>query len=179
MYTSKSTLFIQLHEHGGLTLKAAIQEADGYSMVRVASSGDILAWVVQPTFDEIDIPPLSGLWEKCVDDPENYGQHTVLSNHVAVEAEGYMAIDNQIIDTSTATVDVFHDCIKVYPAEPTLNPDLFSGVYTKTINGIVQDIQVVMHCNSDYSFSFSEHFPGFEARVAALEATIAELTGPD
>ena len=168
-----------LHEHGGITLKAAIQEDDGYSMVRVASSGDVLAWVCQPTFNEIDVPPLSGLWQKCVDDQNNYGQHTVLSNHVAVEADGYLAIDNQIIDTSAATVEVYHDCVKVYPTDPTLTPDLFSGLYTKTVNGIQQDIQVVMHCNSDYSFSFSEHFPGFEARVSALEATIAELTGPD
>ena len=148
-------------------------------MVRVASSGDILAWVVQPTFNEIDIPPLSGLWQKCVDQQNGYGEHTVLSNHVAVEAEGYISIDNKIIDTNQATVEVYHDCVKLYPTQNILTPDLFSGLYTKTINGIEQDIQVVMHCNQDYSFSFSEHFPGFEARVAALEATIAELTGPD
>ncbi len=167
------------HEHGGLTLKAVVQENDGYKMVRVASSGDIMAWVVQPTFDEIDIPPLSGLWQKCVDQQNGYGEHTVLSNHVAVEAEGYISIDNKIIDTNQATVEVYHDCVKLYPTQNILTPDLFSGLYTKTINGIEQDIQVVMHCNQDYSFSFSEHFPGFEARVAALEATIAELTGPD
>ena len=167
------------HEHGGLTLRAAIQEADGYQMIRVASSGDVMAWVVQPTFQEIDTPPMSGLWQKCVDNGGAYGGHTVLSNHVGVEADGYLAVDGQIIDTQTATVTVEADKICVYPTDPTLSPELFSGVYTKSINGITQPIQVVMHCNRDYSFSFSEHFPGFESRVAALEATIAELTGPE
>ena len=168
-----------LHEHGGLTLKANIQENDGHAMVRVASSGDVMAWVVKPNFTEIDMPPLSGLWQKCVDNQNPYSGHTVLSNHVAIEADGYLSIDGQVIDTSTATVTVEADKVCVYPSDPTLTPELFSGVYNKTINGIMQDIQVVMHCNQDYSFSFSEHFPGFEARVAALEATIAELTGPD
>ena len=140
---------------------------------------EVQAWVVEPTFNEIDIPSLSGLWEKCVDNNEYNGGHTVLSNHVAVEADGYLSIDNQIIDTSTATVTIESDKICVYPVDPTLTPDLFSGVYTKTINGIIQPIQIVMHCNQDYSFSFSEHFPGFEQRVAALEATINELTGPE
>ena len=108
-----------------------------------------------------------------------FWEHTVLSNHVGVEADGYLAVDGQIIDTQTATVTVEADKICVYPTDPTLSPELFSGVYTKSINGITQPIQVVMHCNRDYSFSFSEHFPGFESRVAALEATIAELTGPE
>ena len=167
------------HEHGGITLTTSIQEPDGHKMLRVAGSGDVMAWVVEPTFTEIDIPPLSGLWQKCVDNTGYEGGHTVLSNHVAVEADGYLSIDNQIIDTSTATVTIESDKVCVYPTDPTLTPDLFSGVYTKTINGITQPIQIVMHCNQDYSFSFSEHFPSFEQRVAALEATINELTGPE
>ena len=167
------------HEHGGITLKAAVQEADGHQMVRVASSGDVMAWVVEPTFQEIDTPSMSGLWQKCVDNGGYNGGHTVLSNHVGVEADGYLSVDGQIIDTQAATVTVEADKICVYPTDPTLTPELFSGVYTKSINGITQPIQVVMHCNRDYSFSFSEHFPGFESRVAALEATIAELTGPE
>ena len=167
------------HEHGGITLKAAVQEADGHQMVRVASSGDVMAWVVEPTFQEIDTPSMSGLWQKCVDNGGYNGGHTVLSNHVGVEADGYLSVDGQIIDTQAATVTVEADKICVYPTDPTLSPELFSGVYTKSINGITQPIQVVMHCNRDYSFSFSEHFPGFESRVAALEATIAELTGPE
>ena len=138
-----------------------------------------MAWVVRPSFEEIDMPPLSGLWQKCVDNANGYGGHTVLSNHVAIEADGYLSIDGKIIDTSTATVNVQADQVLVYPSDPVLTPELFSGVYNKTVNGIAQPIQVVMHCNNDYSFSFSEHFPGFEARVSALEATIAELTGPE
>ena len=165
------------HDHGGITLVASVQENDGHKMVRVASSGDVMAWVVQPTFDEIDVPKLSGLWAKCKTD--EYANEVVMSNHVGVEAEGYLAVDSQIIDTSTATVEVSADKVCVYPPAPTMTPDLFSGLYTKTINGIQQDINIVMHCNSDYSFSFSEHFPSFEARVSALEATIAELTGPE
>ena len=165
------------HEHGGITLVAAVQESDGHKMVRVASSGDVMAWVVQPTFAEIDVPPLSGLWAKCKTD--EYANEVVLSNHVGVEADGYLSVDSQIIDTSTATVTVAADKVCVYHPAPTMTPDLFSGLYTKTINGITQDINIVMHCNADYSFSFSEHFPSFEARVSALEATIAELTGPE
>ena len=167
------------HPHGGVTIKAPIAEADGHKMVRVAASGDVLAWVVEPTFTEIDVPPLSGLWQKCVETGNYYSQHTVISNHVGVEADGYLAVDGQVIDTNNVTVTVDAYTVTVYPGTPTYTPELFSGVYNKTINGIPQDIQVVMHCNQDYSFSFSEHFPGFEARVAALEATIAELTGPD
>ena len=168
-----------LHEHGGLTLKARVTENDGHKMVRVASSGDVLAWVLEPTFTEIDLPPLSGLYEKCVDNNDYYGGHTVLSTHVGLEADGYLSVDNQIIDTSEATVEVKINEVCIYPPSPSLTPSLFSGVYNKTINGINQPIQIVMHCNNDYSFSFSEHFPSFEQRVAALEATIAELTGPD
>jgi len=165
------------HEHGGITLVAAVAETDGHKMVRVASSGDVMAWVVQPTFDEIDVPKLSGLWEKCKTD--GYANEIVMSSHVGVEADGFLAVDSQIIDTSTATVEVAADKVCVDPPAPTMTPDLFSGLYTKTINGIQQDINIVMHCNADFSFSFSEHFPSFEARVSALEATIAELTGPE
>ena len=169
-----------MHPHGGITIKAPVTEANGHKMVRVAASGDVLAWVLEPSFTEIDIPPLSGMWHKCVDNAGYNAGHTVLSNHVGFEADGFLMLDNRIIDTNTANVVVDVDTIKVYPPTQTeLTPNLFSGVYNKTINGITQPIQMVMHCNNDYSFSFSEHFPSFEERVAALEATIAELTGPD
>ena len=166
-----------LHEHGGITLKANILEPDGHKMVRVAASGDVLAWVVQPTFDEINVPPMSGLWNKCVGD--GYGNHNILSTHVGVEAEGHLAVDNQIIDTATATVAVTAAEITVIPAAPTLTPALFSGLYTKTINGIEQNEKVIMVCNEDLSFLLTEHLDGLENRVAAVEATLAELLGPD
>ena len=136
-----------------------------------------MAWVVMPSFTEIDLPPLSGLWEKCTDD--GYGSHTVLSTHVAIEAEGYLAIDNQVVDTSQAYIQISAAEVKVTPPAPSLTPDLFSGVYTKTINRVTQPVNIVMICNSDYSFVFSEHYPGIEDRISALEATIAELTGPE
>ena len=166
-----------LHEHGGLTLKASIQEADGHSMVRVAGSGDVLAWVVEPTFDEVDMPSLSGLWEKCKDG--EYGSHIVMSRHVGIEAEGYLSVDGQILDTNECSVEVSATEVKVTPPTPQLTPGLFSGVYTKSINGVVQPIQVVMICNPDYSFCFTEHYPGIEDRIAVVETTLAELLGPD
>ena len=165
------------HAHGGVTIKAPVMENDGHKMVRVAASGDVLAWVVQPTFDEIDVPPMSGVWNKCVGD--GYGGHTILSSHVGVEAEGHLAVDNQIIDTSTATVAVTAGDITVIPAAPTMTPSLFGGIYTKTINGITQNQNVIMVCNEDFSFLLTEHLDGLENRVAAVEATLAELLGPD
>ena len=165
------------HDHGGITIRSPVQEQDNYKMLRVASSGDAMAWVVLPTFSEVDLPPLSGLWQKCTDD--GYGSHTVLSNHVAIEAEEYLAIDNEIIDISQSNVIITATEVKVTPPAPSLTPNLFSGVYTKTINGVTQPVNIVMVCNSDYSFVFSEHYPGIEDRINALEATIAELTGPD
>ena len=165
------------HDHGGITIRSPVQEQDNYKMLRVASSGDAMAWVVLPTFSEVDLPPLSGLWQKCTDD--GYGSHTVLSNHVAIEAEEYLAIDNEIIDISQSNVIITATEVKVTQPAPSLTPNLFSGVYTKTNNGVTQPVNIVMVCNSDYSFVFSEHYPGIEDRINALEATIAELTGPD
>ena len=99
---------------------------------------------------------------------------------MGIEADGYLSVDSKIIDINNVSIELNEQMeLIITPNSPELTHSLFSGVYTKTINGIEQDIQVVMHCNQDYSFTFSEHFPGFEARVAALEATIAELTGPD
>lgn len=166
-----------MHEHGGITLKVNIAEPDGHKMVRVAASGDVMAWVVQPTFDEIDAPPMSGLWNKCVGD--GYGGHNIISSHVGIEADGHLAVDNQIIDTSTATVGVTASDMTIIPAAPTMTPALFSGIYTKTINGISQNVNVIMVCNEDYSFMLSEHLTGVENRLAAVEATLAELLGPD
>jgi len=166
-----------LHEHGGITLKVKIAEPDGHNMVRVAASGDVMAWVVQPTFDEVNVPPMSGLWNKCVGD--GYGGHNILSSHVGVEADGHLAVDNQIIDTSTATVGVTASDLTIIPAAPTMTPSLFSGIYTKTINGISQNVNVILVCNEDYSFMLSEHLAGVETRLAAVEATLAELLGPE
>ena len=165
------------HPHGGITIRAPVMEMDGHKMVRVAASGDVLAWVVQPTFDEIDAPSMSGLWNKCVGD--GYGGHNILSSHVGVEADGHLAVDNQIIDTSTATVGVTASDLTIIPAAPTMTPSLFSGIYTKTINGITQNVSVILVCNEDYSFMLSEHLAGVETRLAAVEATLAELLGPD
>ena len=165
------------HEHGGITLTVPVQEQNNYKMVRVASSGDAMAWVVLPTFTEIDLPPLSGLWQKCIDD--GYGNHNILSNHVAIEADKYLAIDNDVIDITQSNVIITATEVKVTPPTPTFTPNLFSGIYTKTINGVTQPINIVMMCNNDYSFVFSEHYPGIEDRINALEATIAELTGPE
>ena len=108
------------HEHGGITLVAAVQETDGHKMVRVASSGDVMAWVVQPTFAEIDVPSMSGLWAKCKSDA--YANEVVLSNHVGVEADGFLSVDSQIIDTSTATVEVSADKVCVAPPAPPRPP---------------------------------------------------------
>ena len=165
------------HHHGGITIVADVNEADGHKMVRVASSGDVLAWVVQPTFDEVDVPSLSGLWSKCIGD--GYGNHVVLSSHVGVEAEGHLAVDNQIIDTSTSTVSVSSDSITLIPAAASLTHQLFSGIYTKTINGINQGTDVILLCNEDFSFALTEHLNGVENRLAAVEATLAELLGPE
>ena len=143
-------------------------------MVRVVGSGDVLAWVVEPTFEEIDLPPLSGLWEKCED-----GSHTVISNHVGVEAEGYLAVDGAVLNTHDCTIEISATEVKVTPPTPQLTPALFSGVYTKSINGVVQPIQVVMICNPDYSFCFTEHYPGIEDRITAVETILAQLLGPD
>ena len=107
------------------------------------------------------------------------GSHTVISNHVGVEAEGYLAVDGAVLNTHDCTVEISATEVKVTPPTPQLTPALFSGVYTKSINGVVQLIQVVMICNPDYSFCFTEHYPGIEDRIAAVETTLAELLGPE
>ena len=103
----------------------------------------------------------------------------MVSSHVGIEAEGYLSVDGQILDTNECSVEVSATEVKVTPPTPQLTPGLFGGVYTKSINGVVQPIQVVMICNPDYSFCFTEHYPGIEDRIAAVETTLAELLGPD
>ena len=60
-----------------------------------------------------------------------------------------------------------------------LTPAVLSGSFQKYVNGVLQPTGVVINCNEDYSFTWTEKTPSVEQRIAALEAAWNEMTGPD
>ncbi len=171
------------HEHGGVTISTPVAESDGYKVLRVAAAGDVFAWVCKPLLSDCSLPYLGGQYAKFVDGA-SAGNVFAVTDGKTIKVDGRegtisgrehtLGLSGQIILTaSEATIS--------FTATQTegLTPAVLSGSYQKFINGVAQPTGVVINCNADYSFTWTEKTPSVEARIAALEAAWNEMTGPD
>jgi len=171
------------HEHGGLTIATPIAEADGYKVLRVAAAGDVFAWVCKPLLADCPLPYLGGQYSKTVDGVEA-GTVFAVTDGKTIKMDGREGT----IDGRTHTLGgdgqiglTANELTISLTATQTegLTPDVLSGSYQKYVNGVLQPTGVVINCNADYSFTWTEKTPSVEARIAALEAAWNEMTGPD
>lgn len=171
------------HAHGGLTIRCPVKEADGHTMVRVASAGDVLAYVRQPTLVECALPDCNGLWSKTVNGVAA-GDVVAIESALAMSIDGYTGLltDRTHSLGAGGTITLTETSMEIewlQPRATDVTADLLSGTYTKTVNGMTQNVNIVVTVNPDFSFTMTENVQSFVDRVAALETAFAELTGPD
>ena len=171
------------HQHGGLTINTPIAEADGHKMLRVCGLGDVFAWVCKPLLSDCPLPYLGGLFDKYVGGVQVGTAHAISDGKTLMldGRTGVIAGRAHTLGTS-GQIDITATDLNVsFTVDQTeqLSAAVLSGYFEKYIDGVLQPTGVVIHCNADMSFSWSESTPSVETRIAALEAAWNEMTGPD
>jgi len=172
------------HQHGGCVIKTPYQEADGFKVLRVAASGDVMGWMIKPDLSDCPLPELSGVYTKSI-------AGTVVGTVHGVSVGGILLMDgfsgevtgrthtfgdgeNNTVSLTANELTISFDATQV----SQLNHVIMSGAYKKYVNGVEQQEEVIMHVNPDLSFTWSEHIPSVATRLNALEEAFVELTGP-
>jgi hypothetical protein len=172
------------HEHGGAIIKTPYQEADGYKVLRVAASGDVMGWMAKPDLSDCPLPELTGTYTKSIAGTNVGTVHGVsvdailimdgFSGEVTGRSHTFGDGENNTVSLTASELTISFDATQV----SQLNSDIMSGAYKKYINGLEQSEEVIMHVNPDLSFTWSEHIPSVATRLNALEEAFVELTGP-
>ena len=171
------------HEHGGITIASPLAEADGYKVLRVAAAGDVFAWVCKPDLTDCPLPYLGGEYAKYVDGVATGNVFAVTDGKTIMMdgREGTITGRTHTLGGNEQIALTANQATISLTATQTegLTHAVLSGSFQKYVNGVLQPTGVVINCNEDYSFTWTEKTPSVEQRIAALEAAWNEMTGPD